>query len=121
MSKRRRTINRIENRAPSEDDGLEEREEEVEGEEDSSESEDGEERAKPKKVVKKKAAAPKKSRTPKVVRMRAVWIVFSSDSKPIQTFPYNQKADAEALVEEKNKDKKGGCYLQRGKEPIEEA
>ena len=82
---------------------------------------DEEEAPKPKK--KKKAAAPKKPakrRAAKVIRMKAVWVVFDNSSKQIETFPYNAKAEAEALIETKNTDKKGACYLQLLKVALEE-
>ena len=120
MAKGRRTINRIQERAPAGSDEVEDRDEAADSDE--GDSEDGDEKvAKPKKVVKKKAPAVKRTRTPKVVRMRAVWLVLDNGSKPVQSFAFNQKADAEALIEDKNKEKKGGFYLQRGKEAIEEA
>jgi len=82
---------------------------------------DDEEAPKPvKKPKKKAAAAPKRTRAPKVVRMKAVWIVFDNSSKLIEQFDFSQKADAEALVEQKNTDKKGACYLQMIKVPYED-
>ena len=86
------------------------------------EDEAGDEEApKPAKKVKKKApAAPKRTRVAKVVRMKAVWVVYDNSSKQIETFPFSQRSDAEALVEQKNTDKKGACYLQMVKVPFEE-
>ena len=70
MAKGRRTINRIQERAPAESDEVEDRDESAESDE--GDSDDGDEKvAKPKKAVKKKAPAVKRTRTPKVVRMRA--------------------------------------------------
>jgi hypothetical protein len=131
---RKRTMNRKELRtdfdeaeAKPEDDEAEETEEEEEEAEDEEEPDaevdeeagDEEEAPKPKKV-KKKAPAVKRTRTPKVVAMKAVWVVFDNSSKQIETFPYSQHADALALVEQRNTDKKGAYYVQMVKIPLEE-
>ena len=104
-------------------------EDEEEGDEEESEAEgdadpddeggDEEEAPKPVKKPKKKAVAPKRTRTPKVVKMKAVWIVYDNSSKLIETFPFNQRTEADAFVEQKNTDKKG-FYLQLVKVPLEE-
>ncbi len=79
---------------------------------------------KPKKVVAKKApakkAATKRTRTAKEVRTRAVWVVFDNASKRVDTFPYNQKADAEALLARKLEEKKGTFYINLVKEEIKD-
>ncbi len=93
----------------------EEPEAEVEAEADAEEGDDDEEggKKKKKKAVKKKAApkvkkpAAKRTRTPKEVKQRAIWVVFDNASKRVDTFPYNQKADAEALLAKKILEKEG--------------
>lgn len=115
-----------------EDDELEDDEEgddEGEGEGDDEEAvaedEDGEPIAKPKAKAKaKKKAEPKKpaakrTRAAKVVRMRAIWVVFDNATKRVDTFPFNKKADAEALLAKKLEEKKGGFYLQLVKEQFD--
>src|SRR5579883_409548 len=79
-------------------------------------------RKKAKKVVKK--AAPKKtttkrSRAAKEVRTRAVWVVYDNSSKIVEKFPYNQKADAEALLAKKLEEKKT-FYINLVKEEIKD-
>jgi hypothetical protein len=102
----------------------EEEEDSAEGEEDEGGGDEDDEDAPPKK--KKKAPAKKKPATPrrtragkKTPRMKAIWVVLDNGSKQVGTFPFNQKAEAEKLVEEKNTDKKG-FYLQMLKVAIEE-
>ena len=109
----------------------EEREDEEEAGEEEAESDadegDGDEEAKPKAKAKpkKKAAAPKKPATKRVravkeVRRRAVWVVYDNSQKPVDTFPFSQKADAEALLARKMEEKKGTFYLNLVKEEIKE-
>jgi hypothetical protein len=133
---RKRTMNRKELRtdfdeAEAKPEDAEEAEEAEEEEEDAEEEEEAEgeaeedagdeEEAPPKpKKPKKKPAAPKRTRTPKVVAMKAVWVVFDNSSKQIETFPYSQHTQALALVETKNTDKKGAYYVQMVKIPLEE-
>lgn len=76
---------------------------------------------KPKKkaVAKKKAAPAKRTRAVKEVRTRATWVVFDNSSKRVESFPYNQKAEAEALLAKKIEEKKTTFYLQLVKEPLE--
>lgn len=135
---RKRTLNRMEFRGDfdgEETEAAKGEEEETEEEDEAEDEEEGdaevdaeadeepsdeEEAPKPVKKPKKKApAAPKRTRAPKVVRMKAVWIVFDNSSKQIETFPFNQRKEAEALMEEKNTDKKG-FYVQLIKVPFDE-
>jgi hypothetical protein len=102
----------------------EEDEEEAEEASDEEGGDEDEESPKPKKkaAVKKapaKKPAAKRSRTPKEVRMKAVWVVFDNASKRVDTFPYPQKAEAEALLARKQEEKKGTFYLSLVKEPLE--
>jgi len=73
-----------------------------------------------KKARAKKPAAPKKPRAVKHVRMKVVWIVFDNSSKEVERFGFNQKTEADAYVEQKNTEKKGGHYLQKVKVDFEE-
>ena len=89
---------------------------------------DGDDEERPKKKAKK--AAPKKaatkktttkrSRAAKEVRTRAVWIVYDNGSKVVDKFPYNQRADADALLAKKLEEKKGTFYINLVKEEIKE-
>jgi hypothetical protein len=78
---------------------------------------------KAKKAVKKpaaKKATTKRSRAAKEVRTRAVWVVYDNGNKVVEKFPYNQKADAEALLAKKMEEKKGTFYINMVKEEIKE-
>jgi len=108
----------------------EEREDEAAVEEEEAESDDGDEdgEGKKKKAAKKKApkkpAGPKKpskrTRTAKEVRRRAVWVVFDNSNKPVGTFPYNKKHDAEVAMAKKVEEKKGTFFLNLIKEEMQE-
>jgi len=108
----------------------EEREDEVAAEEEEAEADDGDEdgEGKKKKAAKKKApkkpAGPKKpskrTRTAKEVRRRAVWVVFDNSNKPVGTFPYNKKHDAEVAMAKKVEEKKGTFFLNLIKEEMQE-
>src|SRR5262245_54282018 len=103
---------------------------EVAEEEEEEESDDGDEdgEGKKKKAAKKKPAkkpaAPKKpskrTRTAKEVRRRAVWVVFDNSNKPVGTFPFNKKHDAEVALAKKVEEKKGTFFLNLIKEEIHE-
>jgi hypothetical protein len=145
MAGRKRTINRKEQRADYEEETEKAEEEETEEEEEEGEDEDeeGEEEGeaeaeegeeeeggdeddedapkKKKKAKPKKAPAPKRTRsTKKVVRQKAVWVIFDNSSKQIETFPFNQRNAAEKLLAEKAEDTKKGYYLQMIKVPMDE-
>ncbi|QVL33040.1 hypothetical protein KIH39_03740 [Telmatocola sphagniphila] len=144
---RKRTLNRMDYRADSEEEteeteAEETEEEEEEGEEDEAEAEgDGEseseedsggdeeaeeldedgEPIKKKKKAKKKVVAvvkPKRTRAAKIVRMKAIWAVFDNSSKQVEKFEYKEKEQAEAFIAEKSGDKKS-YYLQMLKVPLE--
>ncbi|HEY2783558.1 MAG TPA: hypothetical protein VGJ05_01170 [Fimbriiglobus sp.] len=116
-----------------EKDEVEEEEEEEVDEEDAGDDDGGDDdeggakkkkkskaKAKPvKKVAAVKKPAAKRSRAAKEVRLRAVWVVFDNSSKRVETFSYNQKKEAEALLEKKLIDKPS-FYLSLVKEPFEE-
>jgi hypothetical protein len=86
------------------------------------EDEDAPKKKKKKKVVKpKKAPAPKRARSAKkVVRQMAVWVIYDNSSKQIETFPYNQRDEAEKFLASKAEDPKKGYYLQMVKVPLDE-
>ena len=68
----------------------------------------------------KKTPAPKKVRTPKEIRMKALWVVFDNGGKRVETFPYAQKPDAEAALVRRQEEKKGTFYLQLVKDKYDE-
>jgi hypothetical protein len=125
----RRQAEAAEARGDEEETAEEAVEEEVEDADEPAEADEADEEAKPKKkkaAAKKKAPAAKKpaakrTRTVKEVRMRATWVVFDNGSKVVEKFPYNQKADAEALLARKIQEKEGKAvfYLNLVKEPLE--
>jgi len=133
---RRRTINRrelreqaeaAEARERSEDEDLDElpEDEEDESSEEDSDSEDSGDDEKPaakskKKKTETKSSPPKRSKAVKEVRMKAIWVVYDNGGKRVKEFPYAQKADAEAFLNEKLEEKKGTFYLLMDKVPIEE-
>ena len=124
---KRREVEAVEARGKGEDEREDEEEEaeEEEAESDADEGDDDEDGGKKKKKPAKKKApavkkpAAKRTRTPKEVRQRAIWVVFDNGSKRIGTFPFNQKADAEALLAAKTEEKKGTFYINLVKEPLE--
>lgn len=89
--------------------------------------EDEDEESKPKAKAKKKAAAkpkvakPRKPRAAKkTARMRVVWGVFNNSHSMVKSFPYPQKADAEAYAKQLMTDKKSTHFVNAVKEPMEE-
>ena len=110
------------------EDEEEEEEEEEESDDDASDSDDdddGESKPKKKKAKKapvaKKKAPVKRTRTPKVVRMKVVWGVYSNSHALLQEFPYPKKKDAEHYLDKITNDKKSGgpFFLQPLKKPME--
>lgn len=105
-----------------------EEEPEAEAESDEGDDEEGGKKKKKKAPAKKKAApkvkkpATKRVRAQKEVRQRAIWVVFDNASKRVDTFAYNQKADAEALLAKKIQEKEGKAtfYLNLVKEEIKD-
>ena len=95
-------------------------EEEAVGDE---EEEEAEEEA-PKKKKPAKAAKPKtRTRTPKVVRLKAVWGVFDNSNKRVAVFDYPKRREADEYAVKLAADKKGGSatfFVQLVKEPMEE-
>ena len=139
---RKRTLNRMDYRGDAEEEGGEPKvaaEDEEEGDEEEADEEeeaesdgeaeegaaagdDDEDAPKPVKKVKKKPAstAPKRTRVPKVVRMKAVWVVYDNSSKHMETFPFDQKTEAETYMVAKNVDRKGACFIQLVKVPYDD-
>lgn len=107
-----------------EDDDAEVEIEDIDGGDEAEASDDEEDAPKPKKKAKAKpkAKAPAKPRTRavKVVRKKLVWVVRDNSSKVVETFPFNQREAAEALIAEKmSGEKKNVFYLQREKVDME--
>lgn len=126
---KRREVEAAEARERDEEQEEEEEEAESEsdeGDSDESDDEDGGTKKKSKKA--KKLSAPKakktttKRRATKEVRRRAVWVVFDNAQKEVEEFPYNQKAEAEALLARKIQEKEGKAtfYLNLVKREIKE-
>jgi len=98
-------------------------EDEAEDSGDEEDDEDGEpkKKKKKKKVVKEvKPKAKSRARTPKIVRMRVVWGVFSNSHQMVATFDYPKKSDAEAHAAKLTADKKSTHFVQPVKQAIEE-
>ena len=104
--------------ANEEEEIVEEEVDDDEAEESEEEEVDDEEVVKPVKKVKKVAV--RKPRAVKEVRTRAIWVVLDNAGKRVKEFPYPQKAEAEALVEEKTEEKKSTFYIQLVKEALVE-
>src|SRR5262249_28534092 len=109
-------------REESDEEESDEADEEAEGEADEAEEEAEEEApVKPKKKPKKAAEPkPKRVRTPKVVRMKVVWGVFSNSNQRVASYDYPKKKEAEEHAAKLMADKKQTFFVQPVKEPIEE-
>lgn len=127
-AERRKDDDEVDEEEEESDEEDEEESDEEEGEEDEDEEEgeadEDEEEEKPKKK-KKKPAAPKavkkpRTRTPKVVRMRVVWGVFSNNHQCVATYEYPKKGDAEQHAARLASEKRSTFFVQPVKEPIEE-
>jgi hypothetical protein len=130
----RRQNEAAESREPAEEEEVEEGEAEAEADteaEADDEGDDGDEeggKKKKKKPAKKKAApkakkpATKRVRTPKEVRQRAFWVVFDNSSKEVGAFAFNEKHNAEKLLEKKIQEKEGKAtfYMNLVKREIKE-
>ncbi len=107
------------------DDEAAEDEAEDEGE-DEGEGDEEDEEAKPKRKkapAKPKAKAKPRTRTPKVVRLKAMWGVFDNANKRVAVFDYPRRQDAENHAAKLASEKKGGSavfFVQLVKEPLEE-
>jgi len=65
-------------------------------------------------------AKPSRKKAAKVVRKRVVWVVYDNSNKPIQTFNYPNKAEADALAEKLTAERKQTYFVQPVKEEIKE-
>ena len=75
-----------------------------------------------KKAVKKKKATTRKSRakTPKEVRLKAFWGVFSQSLTPVAMFEYAERKEADKKAKELSESKKSPHFVQIVKKVIEE-
>lgn len=75
-----------------------------------------------KRVAKKAAAKPRKSRskTPKEVRLKAFWGVFSQSLAQVAQYEYGQRPDADKRATELTESKKSPHFVQLVKKVIEE-
>ncbi len=83
---------------------------------------DGDEDAPKKKKAKTavKAKAKPRTRTPKITRMRVVWVVLDNSNKKVGTFDYPKRKEAEELAAKLTADKKQTHFVQPLKEQIVE-
>jgi hypothetical protein len=108
-----------------EEEGGEDEEEEVseeEGGEEEEEEEDEEGERKPKKKKKPvKEPKPKRTRAAKVVRQKAVWVVFNNSHAPVAKFDYPKKKEAEEHAAKLKAESKTNqsYFVQMLKEPME--
>jgi hypothetical protein len=112
-----------------EDEDAEESDEEeaAAGEEDEEaaggDDDEAEEEAPKKKKPAKTTKAKPRTRTPKVVRLKAVWKVFDNSNKPVAVFDYAKREEANQYAAKLTSEKKGGSatfFVQMVKEPMEE-
>jgi hypothetical protein len=69
---------------------------------------------------KKKTTRSRKKEAAPPVRMKLVWNVCKLSGEIVKTYPYPQKADAEAEAERLNGQKNGGFIVRSEKVPMEE-
>jgi hypothetical protein len=103
--------------------GVEAEEDEDLGDLDAAEPVEAEEAAPTKKKARaKKTPGPAKPRKKKTVaaRMRIVWVVLDNSSKPVATFDYNKRAEADAYAEKMKVEKKSTYFVQPKKEAMPE-
>jgi hypothetical protein len=118
-----RVRNRLQLREEYEAAEAREQEQSTQGEEAGDEGEASEEGTAVKKRKKKAPSTepkPKRSRAAKVVRQRVVWIVFDNAHKPIQTFEYPRRQEAEDLATRLATDKKSTYFVQPVKEDLKD-
>jgi hypothetical protein len=107
------------------EDAEESDEDEAAGEEEAAgdEAEAAEEEAPKKKKPAKTTKAKPRTRTPKVVRLKAVWGVFDNSNKRVAVFDYPKRREADEHAAKLASEKKGGSatfFVQLVKEPMEE-
>lgn len=115
------TTDEEEDEDEDDDEEGDEESDEEEGDDEESSDEDEEEEVKPKKKKVKAPVKPKtRTRTPKIVRMRVVWGVFSNNHQCLATYDYPKKKEAEAHAARLVTEKRSTFFVQPVKEPIEE-
>lgn len=98
----------------------------AEGDEEAGEADEAAEEDEEVAPKKKKKAPPKekkpraRSRAAKVVRLKAVWCVFSNSNQRIATYEYPKKQEADEHAARLMSEKKSTFYVQMVKEPMEE-
>lgn len=140
---RKRTRNRLDERAPydedeerrDEEDELSDDEEDEEEDEESSEDADEEEdedldeddEGRPRKKKSKKKSAKVKegkekvrTRSPRQTRLKVVWGVFNNSNVQVATYPFTQEAEARAHADRLTNDKKVTHFVQKVKVPFDE-
>ena len=117
-AERRKTDDEDADDTEDEDEG--EDEEEAEAAEEAAEEEPEEEAPKKKKKAPAKEPKPKRVRTPKVVRQKAVWVVFDNSNKRIATYEYPKEKEARDHAAKLQTDKRTTHFVQLLKEPMEE-
>ncbi len=139
---RKRTRNRLEERAPyddeedrrDEEDELSNEEEDEEDEESAEEGDENEDEefdedegpSRKKKSLKKLAKTAKegkekvRSKAARQTRLKVVWGVFNNSNVQVATYPFPQEAEARAHAERLTNDKKTTHFVQRVKVPLDE-
>jgi hypothetical protein len=102
------------------DDEDEDETEASEDEADEEEEGDEDEPVKKKKPKVVKEVKPKRTRTPKQVRQKVVWGVFSNSNQRVATFPYAQRKEADEHAARLKADKNQTYFVQPVKENIDE-
>jgi len=75
---------------------------------------------KKKKAAKKKTTRKSRAKTPKEVRLKAFWGVFSQSLTPVAMFEYAQRKEADKKAKELSESKKSPHFVQIVKKVIEE-
>jgi hypothetical protein len=73
-----------------------------------------------KKAAKKKATRKSRAKTPKEVRLKAFWGVFSQSLTPVAMFEYAQRKEADKKAKDLSESKKSPHFVQIVKKVIEE-
>ncbi len=81
------------------------------------EAKDGDEKKK-KVAVRKKAVRTKRTKEKTQARLRLIWAIYSGTMKEEARFPYEQRAEAEAKMEDLRSKSKKLYFIQGLKEPI---
>jgi hypothetical protein len=73
-----------------------------------------------KKAAKKKTTRKSRAKTPKEVRLKAFWGVFSQSLTPVAMFEYAQRKEADKKAKDLSESKKSPHFVQMVKKVIEE-